>query len=215
MYRKPDVIMKDLITRYPVLKSCEEDVHRAYSLLISCYNEDKKVLIVGNGGSGADAGHIVGELMKGFMLKRKLSDDMRKRLMEINPEMGPTIATKLQGAFPSIDLTAHSSLNTAFANDVDPNLIFAQQVLGYGKPGDIFWGISTSGNSKNILYGICVAKAIEMTTFAMTGKTGGKMRDLADISICVPAVSTPEVQELHLPVYHALCAMVEAHFFQE
>ena len=215
MHQSPDRIMENLISRYSNLRSCQDNIYNAYNMLIDCYEADGKVLIAGNGGSGADAGHIVGELMKGFMLKRPITGKLYDRLANSSDEMGLTLAAKLQEALPAIDLTAHNPLNTAFSNDVDASLIFAQQVLGYGNSGDVFWGLSTSGNSKNIIYAIYTAKAKGLKTLAMTGKSGGDMANIADITIKAPATSTPEIQELHLPIYHALCAMVEAHFFRE
>ncbi|MGI6705743.1 MAG: D-sedoheptulose-7-phosphate isomerase [Clostridia bacterium] len=211
--KEPFVILENLIRRYPILEECEEDIRRAYDALVDCFSKGGKVLICGNGGSAADAEHMVGELMKGFLKKRELSQAMKDRLEQLHPDMGSYMGEKLQGALPAIALTTHTALATAFSNDVDANLIYAQQVLGYGKKGDLLIGFSTSGNAKNVLYAFHMARALDMTTIGFTGKTGGSMKETAEISICVPELATPNIQELHLPVYHALCAMVEDFFF--
>ena len=151
--------LNHLIDRYPKLIVCREDIWRAYELLESAYNSGRKLLVSGNGGSASDSEHIVGELMKEFKLKRKVFSDQASALKEIDPELGTTLAENLQGALPAISLTGHSSLTTAFMNDAMPELVFAQQVNGYGKAGDVFLGISTSGNSKNVLYAAVAAKA--------------------------------------------------------
>lgn len=213
--KNPQEHLNELISRYPILDECRKDIQKAYEMIVACYEEDRKLLVAGNGGSGADAGHIVGELMKGFLSKRRLPETIQKRLVESHREMGKIMADSLQGALPAIDLTAHGALITAFSNDVDGDLIFAQQVMGYGKAGDIFLGISTSGNAKNVLYGLYAGKAIGLKTIGLTGVSGGRMKDIADVIIRVPADTTPSIQELHLPVYHTLCAMVEAHFFSK
>ncbi|MBM7581521.1 D-sedoheptulose 7-phosphate isomerase [Caldicoprobacter guelmensis] len=209
----PMNIFQELMDRYPALKECREDILRAYEILVECYQKGNKVLIAGNGGSAADAEHIVGELMKGFMKKRVLPDTTKQLLLNKNTSLGSILAEKLQGALPAIALTSQSSIFTAFVNDVDPDLVFAQQVLGYGRPGDVFIGLTTSGNSPNILYAAYLAGVLGLKTIGFTGKSGGRLKDLCDVTIRVPADSTPKVQELHLPVYHALCAMVEEHFF--
>lgn len=209
----PMSILEELIDRYPVLKECKEDILKAHEILVECYQNGNKVLIAGNGGSAADAEHIVGELMKGFMKRRELPDATKELIMKRDASLGGILAEKLQGALPAIALTSQSSIFTAFVNDVDAHLVFAQQVLGYGKPGDVFIGLTTSGNSPNIIYAAYLAGALGIKTIGFTGKSGGKLKDLCDVTIRVPADSTPRVQELHLPVYHALCAMVEEHFF--
>jgi len=211
--KEPFMILEELIQRYPSLEGCKEDIQKAYEALADCFSKGGKVLICGNGGSAADAEHMVGELMKGYLKKRELSQEIKDRLEQAHPDMGPYMAGKLQGALPAIALSAHTALATAFSNDVDADLVFAQQVLGYGKKGDVLIGFSTSGNASNVLYAFYMARALGMTTIGLTGKTGGRMKNAAEISICVPEVATPHVQELHLPVYHALCAMVEDFFF--
>jgi D-sedoheptulose 7-phosphate isomerase len=180
---------------------------------VDCYASGGKVLVCGNGGSAADADHIVGELMKGFLRKRPLPADQRASLAAADPEFGDDIAAKLQGALPAINLSAASAFTTAFGNDVSAYLAYAQAVLGYGRRGDALVGLSTSGNASNVLAAFTVARNLGLKTIGLTGSGGGKMSGRCDILIKVPAQSTPKVQELHLPVYHCLCAMVEAHFF--
>ncbi len=213
--KDPQEHLNGLLKKHPILDECSNDIQKAYNAIVSCYEDEGKLLIAGNGGSGADAGHIVGELMKGFLSKRQLPTELQKRLIDTNREMGSVMADNLQGALPAIDLTVHNALITAFSNDVDGDLIYAQQIMGYGRSGDIFIGISTSGNAKNILYGMHAARALGLKTIGLTGRSGGYLKDAADITIRVPADTTPLIQELHLPVYHTLCAMVEAFFFNE
>ncbi len=172
------------------------------------------MLIAGNGGSASDADHIVGELMKGFLLPRKVDDDFANKLKAVDEAKGAELAMKLQGALPTIALSNHNSLNTAFINDVDGSMCFAQQVNGYGNPGDVFLAISTSGNSKNILYAAVTAKAKGMKVIGLTGKCGGKLSGLADSVIAVDETETYKIQELHLPIYHCLCFMLENYFFK-
>ena len=178
-----------------------------------CYNHNGKLLIAGNGGSAADSEHIVGELMKGFKLPRNITEDFSVKLIEANEELGPLLATSLQGTLPAIALDGHLSLTTAYMNDCDPLLCFAQQVNGFGKSEDVFLGISTSGNSKNVLYAATVAKAKGMKVIGLTGKKESKLSAFADVCIKVPETETYMVQELHLPVYHCLCLMLEENFF--
>ena len=171
------------------------------------------MLVCGNGGSSSDSEHIVGELMKGFEHKRPLVESFKDRLVVISDERGKYLSEKLQQALPAISLTSHCALITAIANDTDADLIFAQQVVGYGNPGDILLGISTSGNSQDIIDALITAKAKDMVVIGLTGESGGKMKQYCDILISVPGRRTTFVQELHLPVYHVLCLMVENHFF--
>ena len=205
--------LDELITRYPQLATVKEEIGKAVASLIDCYENGGKVLICGNGGSCSDSDHIVGELMKGFENKRRISGDLKKNLLESAGERGVYLAEKLQHALPAISLTAHTALITAVANDTDADLIFAQQVVGYGNPGDVIIGISSSGNSQNVVDALITAKAKEMVVIGLTGETGGKMKEHCDILINVPGRRTAFVQELHLPVYHVLCLMVENHFF--
>lgn len=202
-----------LIGRYPQLSVCMDDINKAYLLLEEAYSKGRKLLVCGNGGSASDSEHIVGELMKEFKLKRKVYSDHAAVLKEIDSELGQVLADNLQGALPAISLTGHSSLQTAFMNDAVPELVFAQQVNGYGKPGDVFLGISTSGNSKNVLYAAVNAKAKGLKVIGLTGAKENKLMKYADVCIRVPETETYKIQELHLPVYHCLCLMLEEHFF--
>ena len=204
-----------LIERYPKLAVCKEDIKKAYELLEAAYSNGRKLLVCGNGGSASDSEHIVGELMKEFKLKRKVYGDQTTALKAIDPELGQVLADNLQGALPAICLTGHSSLTTAFMNDANADLVFAQQVNGYGKPGDVFLGISTSGNSKNVLYAAVNAKAKGLKVIGLTGAKESKLMKYADVCIRVPETETYKIQEYHLPVYHCLCLMLEENFFGE
>lgn len=202
-----------LVERYPALDSIKEDIIAAYLLLEQSYKNGGKVLVAGNGGSAADAEHIVGELMKGFKMSRKLETDFAKKLVAENQEFGTVLAENLQGALPAIALDGHLALSTAYMNDCEPLLCFAQQVNGYGKAGDVFLGISTSGNSKNVLYAATTARAKNMKVIGLTGAKDNKLMDISDVCIKVPQTETYMIQELHLPVYHCLCLMLEDKFF--
>lgn len=204
-----------LIERYPKLAVCKEDIKKAYELLEAAYSNGRKLLVCGNGGSASDSEHIVGELMKEFKLKRKVYSDQSTALKAIDPELGQVLADNLQGALPAICLTGHSSLTTAFMNDANADLVFAQQVNGYGKPGDVFLGISTSGNSKNVLFAAVNAKAKGLKVIGLTGAKESKLMKYADVCIRVPESETYKIQEYHLPVYHCLCLMLEEKFFGE
>ncbi len=204
-----------LIERYPKLSVCKDDIAAAYELMKSCYNNNGKLLVAGNGGSAADAEHIVGELMKGFKKPRKLSKEYADKLISVNSELGKVLADNLQGALPAIALDGHPGLTTAYMNDCEPLLCFAQQVNGYGNAGDVFLGISTSGNSKNVLYAAVAAKAKGMKVIGLTGQKDSKLSAIADVCIKVPETETYMIQELHLPVYHCLCLMLEEKFFEE
>lgn len=202
-----------LIERYPQLLECRESIQAAYDILKEAYTKDRKLLVCGNGGSASDSEHIVGELMKEFKLKREVYHDQAEAMQRIDPEMGGILAKHLQGALPAIALTGHSSLTTAFMNDSNPELIFAQQVNGYGKAGDVFLGISTSGNSRNILFAAVTAKSKGLKVIGLTGQKPNRLAQLADVCIQVTETETYKIQELHLPVYHCLCMMLEEHFF--
>ena len=206
-------IFEELFERYPKLESCRQQIWNAYEVMEQSYSKKGKLLVAGNGGSAADAEHIVGELMKGFVKPRNLSDEFAGKLMEIDSAMGKELAEKLQGALPAIALVDHVALSTAYLNDVDPLLGFAQQINGYGEEGDVFLAISTSGNSKNILYACTIAKAKGMKVIGLTGRDGGKLKEMADVCIIAPETETFKIQELHLPVYHCLCLMLEEMFF--
>ena len=208
-------MLNELIKRYPVLESIRNEIESAYKTLVECYENDGKVLIVGNGGSAADAEHIVGELMKGFVKDRPVSEEMCEALRSVDPERAEGLIRNLQEGLQAICLNAHTSLNTAFANDKDPVMCYAQQVNGYGKPGDVFMGISTSGNAENVMYAAVTAKAKGMKVIALTGKDGGKLAKISDVSIIVPEQETYKIQEYHLPIYHALCLMLEERFYEK
>ena len=211
----PEKILDQLIERYPALAGVREDIWAAYEVIADCYVNGGKLLIAGNGGSAADAEHMVGELMKGFVKPRKLGKEMADKLIAVDGEMGQALADKLQGALPAIALVDHVALSTAYLNDMDPLLGFAQQLNGYGEEGDVFLGISTSGNSKNVLYACTVAKAKGMKVIGLTGRDGGRLREMSDVAVVVPEEETYKIQELHLPVYHGVCLMLEERFFGE
>lgn len=207
--------IKELIERYPALTICEKDIRAAASAIIDSYKAGGKLIVAGNGGSAADSDHITGELLKSFVKKRKPEQKFLDALSAIDSDTGSYLSDKLQGSLPAIALTNNSALMTASLNDVDGNVLFAQQVMGFGKKGDVFLGISTSGNSKDVIYALAVAKALGVKTVALTGKTGGKCKELADISIVVPENETFKIQEFHLPVYHALCLTIEEYFWKD
>lgn len=202
-----------LVERYASLESARNDIVAAYLLLEESYENGGKLLVAGNGGSAADAEHIVGELMKGFKLPRKPEADFAEKLVEENQELGSVLAENLQGALPAIALDGHPALSTAYMNDCEPLLCFAQQVNGYGKSGDVFLGISTSGNSKNVLYAATTAHAKGMKVIGLTGAKDSKLKDMSDVCIKAPQTETYMIQELHLPTYHCLCLMLEDNFF--
>lgn len=197
--------MKGLLERYPKLTLCRADIERALAIMVGCYEKGGKILVCGNGGSASDANHIVGELMKGFTVKRKVLDEkIPAKLREL-----------LQGALPAISLCSQDALITAYANDVSPDMVFAQQVYGYGKENDVLIAISTSGNSENVLNAAKVAKALGMSVVSLTGAEGGQIAAVSDAPVRVPETETYKVQEYHLPVYHYLCMAVERHFFTD
>lgn len=202
-----------LVERYPSLESAKNDIVAAYLLLEESYKNGGKLLVAGNGGSAADAEHIVGELMKGFKLSRKPETDFAEKLVAENQELGAVLAENLQGALPAIALDGHPALSTAYMNDCEPLLCFAQQVNGYGKSGDVFLGISTSGNSKNVLFAATTAHAKGMKVIGLTGAKDSKLKDMSDVCIKAPQTETYMIQELHLPIYHCLCLMLEDRFF--
>ena len=207
-------MLNELLKRYPALEVCREEIVAAKDAWIRCYEKGGKLMACGNGGSCADSEHIVGELMKGFLKKRPLSAEQIAGMKQNNPELDPACLEKLQGGLPAIALPGLGALNSAFCNDVDPELVYAQPLMGLGCPGDVLVCISTSGNSRNVVAAAQVAKALGLTVVGMTGKAGGALKKIADICICVPETETFKVQELHLPVYHYLCAETEARFFK-
>lgn len=198
-------MLDELIHRHPKLNICKNDIIDARDAIIACYKAGGKLLLCGNGGSSADCDHIVGELMKGFMRKRKVSDD----------RLPKDIAQYLQSSLPAISLSSQSAALSAYINDVDASTVYAQLLYGYARSNDLFIGISTSGNSENVVNAAAVAKAIGITSIALTGERSSKLSEICDISIRVPENETYKVQELHLPVYHYLCASVEEYFFSE
>ena len=207
-----DKIFSTLFERYPGLKTVSDDLFTAFELMCDCYDVNGKILVCGNGGSSADADHIVGELMKGFNLSRPLTAEDAELFEDV--EGGEDIAKKLQGGLAAISLSAHSALTTAFCNDVDPDLVFAQQVWAYSKNSpDLLIALSTSGNSVNVVNAVKTANAVGIDSIAITGKKGGKLSDLCTLCIRLPETDVYKVQELTLPVYHALCAAVESRFF--
>ncbi len=206
-------MLNELMARYPVLESCKAEMEAAAKAWIACYEAGGKLMACGNGGSCADSEHIVGELMKGFLKMRPLSSQQQEEMKQKNPAISDAALNKLQNGLPAFALNSFGALNSAFCNDVDPELVYAQPLMGLGNPGDILVCISTSGNSRNVVAAAQVGKALELTVIALTGKTGGKLKEIADICICVPETETFKVQELHLPVYHYLCAETEGYFF--
>lgn len=202
-----------LIERYPVLESVKQSIIDAYLIIEECYENDGKLLIAGNGGSAADSEHIAGELMKRFKIARPVSNEYAKKLIEIDSKRGLELAKNLEKSLMAIPLVAHEALTTAYINDVDGLGVFAQQLMGFGRRGDVFLGISTSGNSKNIMNATVVARASGIKIIGLTGMTGGELAKVADVAIKVPEIETYMIQELHLPVYHCLCLMLEDKFF--
>jgi len=204
-----------LVERYPALTECATALQEASELIASSFRNGGRLLVCGNGGSAADSLHIVGELMKGFVLPRHMKLEMKERLHAVCPDSAEYLARNLQGALPAVSLVSEIALSTAYANDQAADLCFAQQVLGQGKKGDVLLGISTSGNSANVIYAAQVARAMGLTIVMLTGMRGGRLKDWCDVLIDVPERETFKVQELHLPVYHALCLALEEEFFGE
>lgn len=202
-----------LVERYPKLSVVRESIEAAYLLLEECYENDKKLLIAGNGGSAADAEHIAGELMKRFKISRSVSEEFSNKLQEIDSERGKELSKNLECGLMAIPLVAHEALSTAYINDVDGLGVFAQQLFGFGRKGDVFLAISTSGNSKNVINATVVARALGIKVIGLTGENGGELSKVSDVVIKVPETETYMIQELHLPVYHCLCLMLEDHFF--
>ena len=202
-----------LINRYPKLELIKEDVIKGYLIIEECYEKGRKLLVAGNGGSAADSEHIAGELMKRFKIPRPVDEGFANKLKQIDKERGVYLAENLERSLTAIPLVAHEALTTAYINDVDGRGVFAQQLLGYGREGDVFLGISTSGNSENIINAAVTAKALGIKIIALTGKNDSKISDIADVAVKVPETETYMVQELHLPIYHCWCLMLENKFF--
>ena len=205
--------LDNLLTNYPQLSGCKDDILNAFECMKNCYRQGGLIMACGNGGSASDAEHIVGELMKGFKYRRPVSGEQRAALEAVFPAEGAYLSDNLQQGIPAISLVSQSALSFAYINDVAADMVFAQQVFAYGCPGDLLFGLSTSGNSKNVVNACRVAKTFGIRTIGMTGESGGILREICDVSICVPAHETYRIQEFHLPVYHALCAMIEAEVF--
>ena len=204
-----------LLGKYPDLAGIAADIEKACALLLGCYRSGGMVLICGNGGSAADAEHLVGELMKGYLSPRPVPAAVRAALAAAFPDDAPYLAAHLQGALPTFSLASQMSLITAIANDTAADMIFAQQVYGYGRPGDVLVAISTSGNSPNILRAAQVARALGLGVLGFTGRSGGGLHPLCTVSIRVAADLTSDVQESHLALYHAICAIIEGSFFND
>ncbi len=204
--------IETLIERYPALSVCEDDIVKATELMIKSYENGGKIMTCGNGGSAADAVHIIGELMKGFCKRRELPESEKSALSAYGEE-GKVLAENLQGTLASVSLINEISLQTAFSNDVLPELGTAQQLYGLAEKGDVFIGISTSGNAKNLYYASIAAKAKGCAVVILSGRDGGRLKQLADVSVIVPEKETFKIQELHLPVYHAICLALEEEFF--
>lgn len=204
-----------LFERYPRLEECRDDIRKAYELLVKTYDKNKKLLIAGNGGSAADSEHITGELMKRFKVSRPINKELVNKLLKIDKNRAGRLIKNLEMPLRAVPLTSHIAITTAYMNDADATGVFAQQMLGYGDKGDVFLAISTSGYSENIICACVVAKALGIKTIGLTGKKDSKLSEIADICIKVPETETYKIQELHLPVYHALCLMLECHYFGE
>lgn len=213
MARRMKNYVDELNRRYPVLTDSKKEILNAYQMMQICYQDGGKLLIAGNGGSAADSEHMAGELMKRFQRPRPIDIKFAEKLRNIDMKRGSQLAYNLEQPLMAIPLVAHESLLTAYMNDVDSVGVFAQQLLGYGREGDVFLGISTSGNSQNILNATVVAKALGIKVIALTGRNGGELADVADIAVKVPEDETYKIQELHLPVYHCWCMMLEEYFF--
>jgi D-sedoheptulose 7-phosphate isomerase len=202
-----------LLKRYPVLRENKQDIIDGYLLMEECYEKGGKLLIAGNGGSAADSEHIAGELMKRFKIQRAIPMDFKGKLLEIDPVRGKILSENLERPLMAIPLVAHEALTTAYINDVDGLGVFAQQLYGFGRKEDVFMAISTSGNSQNIMSATVVARAMGIKVLGLTGKNGGELANVADVCVKVPETETYMVQELHLPVYHCWCLMLEDKFF--
>ncbi len=211
---KKKVLLDQLITKHPELSGLRDTINEASGSIIRCYTAGGKLLICGNGGSSSDSDHIAGELMKSFEKKRPLEISFKKRLSDISLSRGLFLAEKLEHGLPAISLSAHTSLTTAISNDISSDLVFAQQIIGYGMENDVLLAISTSGNSVNVVDACITAKAMNITVIGISGKTGGAMKEFCDILINVPEEMTAAVQELQLPVYHTICRIVEDHFYE-
>ena len=212
-YCEVKLMLNELLSRYPELSACKEDIENAVTTIIKAYENGGKLLLCGNGGSCADCDHIVGELMKGFLKKRPLSDEKKAEMKKNCDLLDDETLSKLQGGVPAIALPSITALNSAFCNDVDPELMYAQTLMSLANENDILIAISTSGNSKNVFGAVKVAKALGIKVIGLTGNSGGKIKGIADICICAPETETFKIQELHMPIYHYICAKVEEYFW--
>ncbi|HBN82497.1 MAG TPA: phosphoheptose isomerase [Clostridiales bacterium] len=212
---KLKAVITSMLGNTPALSQYIDSTLLCAEMIIDCYKEGNKVLLCGNGGSCADCDHIAGELMKGFLKKRPLPKQLEQSLEVQFKGEWHQVKGKLQQGLPAISLCTHNALMTAFCNDVDADLLYAQQVIGYGKPKDVLIALSTSGNSINVINAVKTSKALDLTVIGFTGRSGGQLKELCDLCLCVPADETYKVQEYHLPIYHAVCAAVEAYFFSE
>lgn len=215
MKMKAEIKLNHLFERYPALEACRESIMAAAEMMIASYEHGGRLMVCGNGGSAADSLHVVGELMKGFVLPRRLPEATCQNLRQAAPEHAQYLIDNLQGALPAVSLVSEVGLSTAYSNDQAPDLVFAQQVLGQGRKGDVLLGISTSGNSGNVLYASDVARAMGICVIGLTGQKGGKLASCSDVCIKVPSTETYVIQEYHLPIYHALCLTLEEQFFGE
>ncbi|MCR4634356.1 MAG: SIS domain-containing protein [Erysipelotrichaceae bacterium] len=213
MDKNAEIELESLIQRYPVLKECKDDIAKAYELLIDAYDRGNKLLIAGNGGSAADSEHIAGELMKRFKITRPIDEKLAEKIMAVDPERGEKLVRNLEKPLRAVPLTSHIALTTAYMNDADAAGVFAQQLLGFGDEKDVFLAISTSGNSENIINACVVAKAMNIQIIGLTGQKESRLSKISDVCIRVPETETYKIQELHLPVYHCLCLMLESHYF--
>lgn len=202
-----------IFERYPQLEVCRDDIAKAYKLLLKTYDSGKKLLVAGNGGSAADSEHMTGELMKRFKTPRPVSKEFADKLLKIDKQRAEKLIQNLEMPLRTVPLTSHIAITTAYMNDADATGVFAQQLLGYGDEGDVFLAISTSGNSENIISACVVAKALRIRIIGLSGQKESELSKIADICIRVPETETYKIQELHLPVYHALCLMLESHYF--
>ena len=212
MKNETQAIFEELFVRYPALSACRDDLQKAYETLLTSYQAGGKVFTCGNGGSASDSEHIVGELLKKFKKHRDIPADLKAKLLTMGPE-GHVLAEKLEGSLGAVSLLSMTGILTAFANDVGWDEAFAQQLLGLARPGDVLVVLSTSGNSRNCVNAAVLAKALGVKAIGLTGAKGGRFKDVCDVTVCVPATETYQIQEYHLPVYHALCAMLEAELF--
>jgi len=210
---KNDKILDQLCERYPSLSDLKDRIAEAAGMIIDCYTRGGKLLVCGNGGSSSDSDHFAAELMKSFESRRPLDESLKKRFTEISGSRGKILAEKLEHSLPAISLPSNTALTTAISNDIDPSMIFAQQIIGFGNEGDVLIGISTSGNSQNVVDACITARTLNLNVIGITGITGGKMKQYCDLLINVPETRTAWVQELHLPVLHAICLIVEDHFY--